>query len=54
MDHFPLKNETLIIIGICMEVYNILGYGFLKIVYKGAIEYEVRKDNCSTPVKEKT
>lgn len=31
------------IIGICMEVHNILGPGFLEIVYKDAIEYEFRK-----------
>ena len=33
-----------------MEVHNVLGHGFLEIVYKDAIEYEVRKrqlDCCS-------
>jgi GxxExxY protein len=31
------------IIGVCMEVHNILGHGFLEIVYKDAIEYELRE-----------
>jgi GxxExxY protein len=43
MEHFPLKSETFEIIGICMEVHNTLGHGFLEIVYKDAIEYELRK-----------
>ena len=43
MEYFPLKSETFTIIGICMEVHNILGHGFLEIVYKDAIEYELRQ-----------
>lgn len=43
MENFPLKNESYQIIGICMEVHNILGHGFLEIIYKDAIEYELRK-----------
>ena len=43
MEYFPSRNETFTIIGICVDVHNILGYGFLDIVYKDAIEYEVRK-----------
>lgn len=43
MENFPLKEETYAIIGICMEVHRILGHGFLEIVYKDAIEYEVKK-----------
>lgn len=38
---FLLKDETFKIIGICMEVHRILGHGFLEIVYKDAIEYEL-------------
>jgi GxxExxY protein len=34
------KEEVYEIIGICMSVYNTLGYGFLEIVYKDAIEIE--------------
>lgn len=37
------KEETFQIIGICMNVHNILGGGFLEIVYNDAIEYEFRK-----------
>lgn len=43
MENFPLKSETYQLIGICMEVHNILGHGFLEIVYKDAIEYEMRQ-----------
>jgi GxxExxY protein len=42
---FPLKEETHEIIGICMEVHRNLGKGFLEIVYKDAIEYELRTKN---------
>lgn len=34
------RNESYKIIGICMEVHNQLGPGFLEIVYKDALEYE--------------
>ena len=37
-----LNNETYTIIGICMEIHRELGHGFLEIVYKDAIEYELR------------
>jgi GxxExxY protein len=43
MEYFPFKDRTFTIIGICMEVHNVLDHGFLEIVYKDAIEYEVRK-----------
>jgi GxxExxY protein len=43
MENFPFKDETYLIIGICVEVHKIPGHGFLEIVYKDAIEYEVRK-----------
>jgi GxxExxY protein len=42
-EKYPLQAETFIIIGICMEVHRILGKGFLEIVYKDAIEYELKK-----------
>ncbi len=35
-----LKEEAYKIIGICMEVHNSLGAGFLEIVYKDALELE--------------
>ena len=37
------KEESYKIVGICMEVHNQLGAGFLEIVYKDAIEYEFTK-----------
>ena len=40
---YPLQKESYQIIGICMEVHRILGKGLLEIVYKDAIEYEVKK-----------
>ena len=40
---YPLQKESYQIIGICMEVHRILGKGLLEIVYKDAIEYEIRK-----------
>lgn len=33
------------IIGICMAVFNELGSGFSEIVYKDALEYELRQRN---------
>ena len=42
-NNYPLQDETYKIIGVCMEVHRILGKGFLEIVYKDAIEYEMRK-----------
>ncbi|HNU88006.1 MAG TPA: GxxExxY protein [Ferruginibacter sp.] len=35
------KEESYIVTGICMEVYNELGPGLLEIIYKEAIEYEL-------------
>lgn len=37
-------NETYKIIGICMDVYNNLGSGFLEIVYKEALELEFNEN----------
>jgi len=34
------KEDVYNIVGICMDVYNTLGYGFLEIVYKDAMEIE--------------
>ncbi len=42
-----LKNEAFRIIGICMEVYRYLGYGFIEKVYKDAIEIEAIKQSIS-------
>jgi GxxExxY protein len=37
---YPGKDETYKIIGICMEVHRILGFGFTEVVYKDAMEVE--------------
>ena len=42
-----LKEESYQIIGICMEVHNNLGAGFLEIVYKDALEIEFRNAEIS-------
>lgn len=34
------KNEVYEIIGFCMEVHRSLGFGFLEVIYKDAIELE--------------
>ena len=36
------KAESYKIIGICMEVHNNLVPGFLEIIYKDALEYDLR------------
>ena len=45
MDNILYKEESYQIIGKCMEVHNNLGAGFLEIVYKDALEYELWKAN---------
>lgn len=39
------KEESYKILGICFEVHNNLGPGFLEIVYKDALEYEFLKSD---------
>ncbi|MBI2428751.1 MAG: GxxExxY protein [Ignavibacteriales bacterium] len=41
-EYFPFKLETHTIIGICMEVHSTLGKGLLEIVYKDAIELDLK------------
>lgn len=43
MSDILYKEESYRINGICMDVHNNLGPGFLEIVYKDALEYEFRK-----------
>lgn len=43
MSDLILKDEAYKIIGICMDVHNNLGAGFLEIVYKDALELEFRR-----------
>ena len=40
---FPFKEETYALIGICMSVHKFLGHGFLEIVYKDAIEFDLQQ-----------
>ena len=42
MPELIYKEESFQIIGLCMEVHNNLGPGFLEIVYKDALEYEFK------------
>jgi GxxExxY protein len=42
IDSIILPEESYKIIGICMEVHNELGPGFLEIVYKDALEIEFK------------
>lgn len=41
------KSEVYQIVGSCMEVYNTLGYGFLEVVYKDAMEIEFLQRNIN-------
>ena len=43
MTEIIYKEESYKIIGICFDVHNNLGPGFLEIVYKDALEYEFQK-----------
>ena len=43
MSDLIYKEESYKIIGICFEVHNNLGPGFLEIVYKDALEYEFKR-----------
>ncbi len=39
---YPFQKETYEIIGRCMEIHRILGKGLLEIVYKDALELELK------------
>ncbi len=43
MNKLIYKEDSYLIIGICMKVHSNLGAGFLEIVYKDALEYEFKK-----------
>ncbi len=45
MTSILFKEEVYEIVGLCMEVYNSLGYGFLEIVYKDAMEIDFLEKN---------
>lgn len=40
MTEIIFREEVYKIVGVCMSVYNMLGYGFLEIIYKDAMEIE--------------
>jgi GxxExxY protein len=42
-----LKEESYQLIGLCMEVHTQLGRGFKEIIYKDALEYEMRLNNIT-------
>ena len=46
-DKYPLQKESFEIIGLCMEVHKILGKGLSEVVYKDAIELELKAKNIS-------
>ena len=46
-DKYPLQEESFEIIGLCMEVHKILGKGLSEVVYKDAIELELKGKNIS-------
>ncbi len=39
------KDECYRIIGLCMKIHSILGQGFKEIIYKEALEIELRREN---------
>jgi len=47
MNELIYKEEAYKIIGVCMEVHNNLGPGFMEIVYKDALELEFRNNGIS-------
>jgi GxxExxY protein len=47
MNDLIFKEESYKLIGICMDIHNHLGAGFLEIVYKDALEYEFKKAGIS-------
>ena len=44
-DFYYKKDENYAIVGLCMEVHQLLGCGLLEIVYKDALEIEFRNHN---------
>ena len=46
-EYYYKKNENYTIVGLCMEVHRILGPGLLEIVYKDALEIELKSNNIS-------
>ena len=47
MSELIYMDECYDIVGLCMEVHNNLGPGFLEVVYKDALEYEFSQNGIS-------
>lgn len=45
MSEIIYKEESYVIIGLCMEVHNQLGHGFSEVVYKDALESEFKEND---------
>jgi GxxExxY protein len=45
MSSLLYKEEVYQIVGLCMDVYNHLGYGFLEVVYKDAMQIEFEEND---------
>jgi GxxExxY protein len=45
MSNLLYKEEVYQIVGLCMDVYNHLGYGFLEVVYKDAMQIEFEEND---------
>ena len=46
-EHYPLQEKTRILIGFAYDIHRQLGRGFLEIVYKDAMEYEMQMKNIN-------
>ena len=44
-DKILYKDEAYKIVGICMEIHNVLGKGHSEVIYKDALEYEFHSAN---------
>jgi len=44
-DKILYKDEAYKIVGICMEIHNVLGKGHSEVIYKDALEYEFHSVN---------
>lgn len=51
LKNYPLQEETYLLNGIAMEIHRTLGRGFLEIVYKDALELELREREYSVDYK---
>jgi GxxExxY protein len=47
VDRLLFKEECYQIIGFCMKIHSVLGKGFKEIVYKDALEFELRNEQYS-------